>query len=336
MKTTAFNRLFPTLAGILATLAATITPTHATRLGTNGGAMLSDAITSGGSVSASFDVTIEDLENPENSTTASYQITASVGDIAEAITDTSPANPPLVSGFVGSLFEVTSLSLSASPNTLAAAASSNLVLTAVLHDGSQIVVDPRYAGWQVTGPLDAVVTPGSSPATVTAQGVPVQTAASVLATFMRPTAATVSITVLADGSGIGVDPDWLATHGITTFDPLSDDDKDGIPDIFEAVFNFNPHLPDAQTPYENGVHQQSGQDYLKIRFRQNTDNTGIVVTVERGTELAPSNFAAAGVVEVLPRTAIDTNTEWVTVRSTTPIGGIREFLRLKAVYNGNP
>jgi hypothetical protein len=320
----------------LAILAVTLTPAHANRLGGNGVAMLSDAITSGGSVSTNFDVTIEDLEDPENSTTTSYQITACVGDIAEAITDTSPANPPLVSGFVGSLFEVTTLTLAASPNTLPAAASSNLVLTAVLHDGSQIVVDPRYAGWQVTGPLDPVAASGPSPATVIAQSVPTQTNASVAATFMKPTAATSAITVLGDGSGIGVDPDWLATHSITTFDPLSDDDKDGIPDIFEAVYNFNPHAPDNQAPYENGIHEESGQEYLKIRFRKNTQNTGIIVTVERGTELSPSNFGPGGVVEVLPRAPIDANTEWVTFRSTTPIGGAHEFLRLKAVYTGAP
>ena len=336
MKFPVSNRLFPALAGSVAILAVSLTPAHANRLGGNGVAMLSDAVTSGGSVSDEFQVVIEDLEDPMNNQTFDFQITASVGDIAEAITDTSPANPPLVSGFAGSLFEVTSLSLSATPNSLAAAASSNLVLTAVLHDGSQIVVDPRYAGWQKTGPLDPVAASGPSPATVIAQSVPTQTNASVSATFMKPTAATAAITVLGDGSGIGVDPDWLATHSITTFEPLSDDDKDGIPDIFEAVFNFNPHAPDNQRPYENGIHEESGQEYLKIRFRRNTDNTGIAVSVERGTELSPSNFGPGGVVEVLPRTPIDANTEWVTFRSTTPIGGTHEFLRLKAVYTGAP
>jgi hypothetical protein len=335
MKTHANLNLTPALAGTLTVLAATVAPLHATRLGSNGVAILSDAITAGGAVTGTFQVVIEDLEDPENSQTLDFQITASVGDLAEPVTETSPAQPPLVSGFAGTLFEVSALALAANPDTLATGSQATLRLTAALHDGSKIVVDPRYAGWQASGPV-GLTSPPDNPMLAIAHAVPVPTAATVAATFMRPAPATAAITVQADAADSGVDPDWLVAHGIAAFEPLADDDTDGIPDLLEAVFNFNPNAPDAVDPYEIGTHQESGQDYLKIRFRHNPDNPGIAVTVERATELHPSNFAPTGVVEVSPRTPIDADTEWVTFRSTTPIGGAREFLRIKAVHTGAP
>jgi len=335
------------LIAIVASILA-LSPARASRFSADYSlAILSDSISSGGGVGLSQTFEIMDAETGVTDPVLSgdYQITASVGDMAEAVTDVSgaivgvPGTPTKISGFCGMLYEIKSLQLAATPSTLSAGNSSTLKLTAVLHDNSAMVVDPRYAGWQSTGPV-VLSLDAAQRKLATAQGVPVQTAASVVGSFLRtsgtelPVTASAAITVQANGTGIGIDPDWLAAYNLSAIEANSDADKDGIPQLLEAVFNFNPHAPDGQPAHTSGSYQESGSKYLTLRFRHNTRNTGVSIFVERATALSSANFITNGVVELMPRDAIDAKTEWRTFRSTTPISSSRaEFLRLRAVHN---
>jgi len=132
---------------------------------------------------------------------------------------------------------------------------------------------------------------------------------------------------------IGIAQSWLTTYGITTFDPLSDSDKDGILDVFEAAFNLNPNSPDGSGAVLGGIHEENGQRYLKISYRRHTGHSAIQLIPKRGSSLQANDWTGSGIVPVGSPQVIDAETELVTVRSTTPIAAQnREFIRLEATY----
>ena len=308
------------------------------RTGDGGVSVLGDAVLVGGSIANPFSLTQIDsetglpLEAP-----VSFQVTGAIGGAAQALDADTPSSHDLLAGYAASIFEVTSLELAATPATLANGESSTLVLTAVLHDGSRIVVDPRTAGWQKTGPVTTVAVTAAGPkepatASVTAESVASNTPATVEATFFLPSPAIAPLTVEGSSPDIGIAQSWLTTHEISVFHPMDDADKDGMPDVFEAAFNLNPSVSDGAAAMAFGIHEEGGQKYLKMSYRHHTGHSGIQLLPQRGTDLGENDWTNEGIVPVGSPEAIDAETERITVRSTTPMNQTREFMRLKATY----
>lgn len=142
----------------------------------------------------------------------------------------------------------------------------------------------------------------------------------------------------ADDSGIpdGVADSWENLHGITTFVPADDLDKDGLNDLLEAAFNLDPGSPDAPQAYSQSIVQDTGEDYLQLVYRRHKWHSGITLEPQRSTGLDAPGWTTTGIT-VVSTDEIDTDTDMVTVRSSTPVSGEdRQFMRLRATYTYTP
>lgn len=138
----------------------------------------------------------------------------------------------------------------------------------------------------------------------------------------------------ADDSGIpdGIADSWEIRHGITTFVPTNDLDKDGLNDLLEAAFNLDPDDPDAAQAYQQSIVTEAGEKYLQLVFRRHKWHSAVSLQPLRGTGLDAPAWSTWGITEVSVD-PIDTDTDEVTVRSDTPLSGAeKQFMKLRAIY----
>lgn len=292
----------------------------------SGPVVLSDSVNSGG-----VHTTPIIIENG-----SSIVINATVGEAAPLVVMSPAASGPpvMIPGFIGSLYEVIELDLETDPAVIEPGASAALILTATLDDGSVIHVDPRTVGWQSNGPVGDVIA-NVSGASLTADSDSYGQPATISGSFFKLEPVELSFVIGGENAIPGLASSWTQAYGITSFDPLADDDGDGFPNVLEAALNLNPNIADGRDAVQNGTIDVDGKTYFQVRYRRHTGHSAISLSHERSTTLgaAPEDWSASGLVVVGFPEPIDADTEWITVRSSTPISvQTREFIRLRATY----
>lgn len=179
-------------------------------------------------------------------TSANYRHDSAIAaDASGVATSTNYANRP---GYVGQLYNVTALTLAATPGSVNERATTQLAAGALLDDGSLLVPPSSDVSWTVvSGPLTAVAVDG----TVTAATVYQTSTATVQGTY-GDMGATLVVTVLnltADDfgpyAGDGLPDDWQVTHfgpDSATAGPTLDPDGDGRNNLLEYLAGTTPTL----------------------------------------------------------------------------------------------
>ena len=107
---------------------------------------------------------------------------------------------------------------------------------------------------------------------------------------------------------------------------LADSEEDTVNNLGEFFLNLDPTVPDGAAAVVGGFVEYQSENYQTLSYRRNIGAVDSVsVEVLRSTDLA-AGWRLAETVEIRV-TAIDAETEWVTVRSLFP-GSSREFLKL--------
>jgi hypothetical protein len=158
-----------------------------------------------------------------------------------------PAPPKLVKhGYVGQLYEVTSLAVAGNPAPVNEGTTSQLSATAVADDGSKLNVAPASLTWTVlSGPI-ASISPGGL---ASAQNVYQDTVASIQARFLGASG-TLSLTVANVGhddygsyAGDGLDDHWQVQYfgeNNPNAGPAIDPDGDGQNNRYEFTVGTLP------------------------------------------------------------------------------------------------
>lgn len=199
--------------------------------------------------SASYSLPADTTDSAgKRSTSASYSHDGSLGGLAGVA---SVAAPVVVakSGYLGQLYDVTGLQLSAAPATIDETGTRQLSARLLLDDATTLPVAATDVVWHVQdGPLASIDSSGLATAatvildtTATAQG------------FYRGATGTLELTVLdtlTDNFGLyandGISDAWQAMHfGVNSPDaaPAKDPDADGQNNFFEYLAGLDPTNP---------------------------------------------------------------------------------------------
>jgi hypothetical protein len=123
--------------------------------------------------------------------------------------------------------------------------------------------------------------------------------------------------------------DWAAGHftpsqraDLTVSGPLANSDGGPLVNLLEYVFALDPWLIDELNVFETFVLNESGQDYLAIRFTIAADRADITYSAEVTDQLSAWPAGGSGVQHATgsPQTHADGSIT-VTLRDTTPVTG---------------
>ena len=176
---------------------------------------------------------------------ANYANDGSLGGIG-GISSVSPLPKVVKHGYIGQLYNVTSLALAGNPAPVNEGATSQLTAAAVADDGSKLDVAPASLNWTVLGgPIASIDANGMA----SAQNVYQDTVASIQAKFLGATGA-FSLTVANVGdddygsyAGDGLDDAWQVQHfgeNNPNAGPLVDADGDGQNNRYEFTVGTLP------------------------------------------------------------------------------------------------
>jgi hypothetical protein len=221
-----------------------------------------------------------------HSTSANYTLDSAIDPMASA--PSSSASYTSRPGFVGQLYEVTALTLTAVPSTTVNESGTTQVAAgATLDDGSLLVPDPQQVKWAVvSGPVTSIAADG----TATAGTVAADTPATVSGTYLGKTSQLV-LTVR------NVPTDDFASWQVDNFgagaanNPLAaataDPDNDGQANLMEFLGGTNPNL--AASVFAVRVENVVGQPTRKaVVFGQVT--TGRTYRVLASTDLTAASW----------------------------------------------
>lgn len=277
--------------------------------------------------------------------TSGSTVTAQSG-VGDAFSGTI-ANAPTGGGqtkgnYIGQLYDVKALAITPDATSVQEEETVQLAAAATLDDDTSLTLEGNDLQWViVSGPLTI-----DSVGYLTGGTVFLDTLATAQGSF-QGFMDSIDVTVL--NNSLNDYALWIAQFYPSASDPAiigksanpeSDTDKN----FLEFFLNLDPAEPDGPDAIHTSLLDISGSKYLSITYRSHL-NAAASVTIEvlRSTDLT-SAWRSGETVEVTPRIGIDSLTEWVTVRSLTPIAGqSQEFLKLSVVdtasgqsYQGEP
>lgn len=252
-----------------------------------------------------------------HATSANYTLDSAIDPLASApATSASYTNRP---GFVGQLYEVTALTLTAVPSTTVNESGTTQVAAgATLDDGTLLVPNPQQVQWAVvSGPVTSIAADG----TATAGTVSVDTPATVSGTYLGKTSQLV-LTVR------NVPTDDFASWQVDNFGPgaatnplaaaTADPDNDGQANLMEYLGGTNPNL--ATSVFAVRLAPVAGQPSQKaVVF-------GPVTTGRTYRVLASATLAAASWADI---SGPLTGTSGTVTFTDTAATGARKFYRVQ-------
>lgn len=249
------------------------------------------------------------------------QDSAIASDASGLATSANYSNRP---GFVGQLYDVTALTLVATPASVNERATTQLAAGATLDDGTLLVPASTEVKWSVvSGPVTAIGADGIGTAGTVYQN----TSATVRGEYSG-VSATLVVTVLnltADDfgpyAGDGLPDDWQVANfgqGNATAGPTADHDGDGQSNLLEFLAGTNPNL--ASSVFTVRIDPVTGLPaQKKITF-------GPVVAGRTYRVLASNDLAAASWADLSgPLTGVSGE---LTFTDTAATGG-RKFYRVQ-------
>lgn len=195
-------------------------------------------------------------------TSAAYTIDGSIGGIGGVGTVGAPATTAKHS-YIGQLYEVTGLALTASPTNVNEGATRQLAAQAVLDDATALTITPASVGWSVlNGPVSSITPAGLA----TAANVYQDTVATVQGSYLTRVA-TLGLLVLNVGNddfgsyaGDGLDDAWQVQYfGLNNplAGPGQDPDADGQNNGYEHIVGSIPI--DGTSYFRLRIERVSGQ-----------------------------------------------------------------------------
>lgn len=264
------------------------------------------------------------------STSAAYTNDDSLGDVTGVSSVVSPAET-MRHGYIGQLYEVTALQLSATPNTINESANRQLSASATLDDGTALHSLASSVTWSiVNGPISSI----SSSGLATAGAVYADTAATVQGSFSGLTGS-LGLTVLEtipDNFGSyaddGLADDWQVqffglNHPLAG--PLLDPDHDGQNNRFEFVAGLVP--TDAASVFRWQISAVPGSpDQRHLVFSPRLPDRTYLIKTTESLDLP----AVWSTLAPLPGDMSDNGSER-TITDTVPTGEMKRFYRVEIV-----
>jgi hypothetical protein len=245
--------------------------------------------------SANYSLATESTDSGgQRAVSASYTHDGSAGLIAGLATVASPAETAKA-GYIGQLYEITSLAVNASPASVDETATRQLAAWQVLDDASYLAVSATSVGWSVvTGPLTGISAAGLATAGTVYQDSPATVRGS-LGTLTGLFDLTV-LNVLPDNfgsyAGDGIDDSWQNQYfGLNNPNagPLMDPDGDGQNNQFEFAAGLIP--TDAMSRFLLRVEPVAGQPgQQRLVFSPRFD--GRTYNILTSTTLATDSWSA--------------------------------------------
>lgn len=267
--------------------------------------------------SASYGVPTESADaGGRRATSTSYTSDGSLGGVAGISTVAAPAETAK-HGYLGQLYEVTALQLTASPLTINETATRQLSAAQLLDDATTINLLATSVNWSVlSGPLSSISTGGLATAATVYQ----DTAATAQGGYAG-NIGTLGLTVLdtiADNfgtyAGDGLGDDWQVQYfGLNNpaAAPTADADHDGQNNLFEFTAGLVP--TDAASKFSHHIETVPGQPLQKrIIFSPRL--------VSRTYSILTSTTLATGSWSVLTGTTTSDNGAERTVTDTNASG----------------
>lgn len=292
-------------------------------------ALLGDFMHAAPRSSASYGATTETLDTAGgHSTSANYSSDGSAGVIAGV---SNVAAPVVVvrNGYIGQLYEIATLQISATPTTVNEAGTRQLGAVPLLDDATTLAVPATAIEWSVVGgPISGIDASGLA----TAATVYENTAATVQGAF-EGEAGTLVLTVVnvsTDDFGIyagdGLPDGWQVQHfgvGGTSGGPTLDPDFDGLQNRLEYALNLTPTEPSVLpvSLLNNG----GVLEYTYTRSKAAVTD-GTQFQVEWSETLGAASWSGSGVAEEI----LSDNGTVQEVKATLPAGSLgRRFARLR-------
>ncbi len=211
--------------------------------------LLATTLHAGPSASGSYSVSAANAcAGGRRAISASYTSDGNMGDIIGISTVASPSETAK-QGYIGQLYEVASVQVTAAPTTINEGATLQLGATAILDDATTLVLLGTEVGWSVaSGPLTGI----SSGGLATAGNVYQDTAASVQGSY-RGIIGALGLTVINVGSddfgiyaGDGIPDVWQVQYfGVNNplAAPTVDADGTGQDNLFKYIAGLDPTDP---------------------------------------------------------------------------------------------
>ena len=198
--------------------------------------------------SASYNILTDGIDDGgKRTTSAAYTNDASAGGIAGLSTVAAPAET-VKSGYIGQLYDVTGLTLTAAPLTINEGGTLQLAAWQLLDDATFLAVPASSVAWSVaSGPLTSINASGLATAGIVYQN----TAATAQGIYAGNTSVPLALTVLdsipdnfGTYAGDSVGDDWQVQYfGLPPnpiAGPLFDPDGDGQNNLFEFRTGYVP------------------------------------------------------------------------------------------------
>lgn len=233
--------------------------------------LLAGSIHAGPSTSATYTITTDSSDaGGSRASSVAYSHDGSAGGIGGISTAAAPVQTAK-NGYIGQLYEVTAVQISATPTTVPEGGTRQLSATATLDDGSTLASLASSVSWSVvSGPIASIASSGLA----TAANVYQDTAATVQGSFFGASG-TQGLTVLNTGSddlglyaGDGIDDPWQVQYfgqnnpqGAASF--ISD--GSGLTNLFKFTAGLVPN--DSTSRFvmnSSSVPNQSGQMSIVI------------------------------------------------------------------------
>ena len=206
------------------------------------------AVQAGPRSSASYNILTDGVDDGgKRTTSAAYTNDASAGGIAGLSTVAAPAET-VKSGYIGQLYDVTGLTLTAAPLTINEGGTLQLAAWQLLDDATFLAVPASSVAWSVaSGPLTSINASGLATAGIVYQN----TAATAQGIYAGNTSVPLALTVLdsipdnfGTYAGDSVGDDWQVQYfGLPPnpiAGPLFDPDGDGQNNLFEFRTGYVP------------------------------------------------------------------------------------------------
>ncbi len=303
------------------------------------GLVMAAAALAGVSSSSHYTVSTDTLDTGgQHATSAHYTMDDSVGGI-DGISGNAVPVETAKNGYIGQLYEVVSLVVTAAPSPVSDSATAQLSGTATLDDNSVLALSGSDAGWSSPGipyPIFSINGNGLlSPARVYAN-----TPAVVNGYYLGAAGSAGLLVVTPDTVADGIPDWWRAAYfppgdGTTTNNPGScaacDADGTGQNNLFKYVAGLNPTNPASIFVLTivpvTGQPGQQNLTYSPITVGPAADQ---IYTVQFRTDLVSGAYATLPTIGVLQTngtevTATDTNTAQAT-----------KFYRVQITLPGDP
>ena len=196
--------------------------------------------------SANYSLTTETMDSGGNRTSsANYSNDGSLGEIGGISTAAAPAET-VKHSYIGQLYDVIGVALSANPTTVNEGTTRQLQAAALLDDATVLPLAPALVSWSVSsGPINSIDAGGLATAGIVYQNTPALVRGDYLGQF-----GTLALNVLNVGlddfgsyAGDGIDDAWQVQYfGLDNpaAGPARDPDGDGQNNVFEYTAGTDP------------------------------------------------------------------------------------------------